>query len=110
MVAIALDRHAQRTAAAPGALGLRQFDLTGLVVRTQRPAMRVQIVRRTDDMTGFVVLPRRWMVERPLSWICQRRRCVRDYERRPDNHEAMVTISMTMVMSRRLAKPLPRTA
>lgn len=70
--------------------------------------LTVQIVRRTDDMTGFVVLPRRWVVERTLSWICQRRRCVRDYERRPDNHEAMVTISMIMLMSRRLARPLPR--
>ncbi|HEV2346491.1 MAG TPA: transposase [Actinocrinis sp.] len=70
----------------------------------------VQIVRRTDDMTGFVILPRRWIVERTLSWICQRRRCVRDYERRTDNHEAMVTISMIMLMNRRLARPLPRTA
>ena len=72
--------------------------------------MTVQIVRRTDDMTGFVVLPRRWVAERTLSWICQRRRCVRDYERLPENHEAMVTISMIMLMSRRLARPLPRTA
>jgi transposase len=70
--------------------------------------MTVQIVRRTDDMTGFVVLPRRWVVERTLSWICQRRRCVRDYERRMDNHEAMVTISMIMLMSRRLTRPLPQ--
>jgi len=72
--------------------------------------MAVQIVRRTDDMMGFVVLPRRWVVERTLSWICQRRRCVRDYERRMDNHEAMVTISMIMLMSRRLTKPLPHAA
>lgn len=70
----------------------------------------VQIVRRSDDVKGFEVLPKRWIVERTLSWICQRRRCVRDYERRPDNHEAMVTISMIMLMSRRLAKPLPHTA
>jgi transposase len=70
----------------------------------------VQIVRRPDDVTGFTVLPRRWTVERTLSWICQRRRCVRDYERLPENHEAMVTISMIMLMSRRLAKPLPHTA
>ncbi|WP_323746800.1 IS5 family transposase [Catenulispora pinisilvae] len=67
--------------------------------------LTVQIVRRTDDMTGFVVLPRRWIVERTLSWICQRRRCVRDYERLPENHEAMVTISMIMLMARRLARP-----
>lgn len=68
----------------------------------------VEIVRRTDDVKGFKVLPRRWVVERTLSWICQRRRCVRDYERRADNHETMVTISMIMLMSRRLVRPLPR--
>ncbi|HEV2345376.1 MAG TPA: IS5 family transposase [Actinocrinis sp.] len=67
--------------------------------------LTVQVVRRTDDVTGFVVLPRRWVVERTLSWICQRRRCVRDYERLPGNHEAMVTISMIMLMTRRLARP-----
>jgi len=48
-------------------------------------------------------------VERSLSWICQRR-CVRDYERLPENHEVMVTISMIMLMSRRLARPLPQAA
>jgi transposase len=79
----------------------------GRLIDGARKVLRltVQIVRRTDDMTGFVVLPRRWVVERTLSWICQRRRCVRDYERRIDNHEAMVTISMIMLMSRRLARP-----
>ena len=84
----------------------------GELINGARKVLRVtvQIIRRTDDMTGFVLLPRRWVVERTLSWICQLRRCVRDYERRADNHEAMVTISMIMLMSRRLAKPLPRTA
>ncbi|WP_194891890.1 IS5 family transposase [Catenulispora pinisilvae] len=82
----------------------------GRLIDGARKVLRivVQVVRRTDDMTGFVVLPRRWVVERTLSWICQRRRCVRDYERRPDNHEAMVTISMIMLMSRRLARALPQ--
>lgn len=39
-------------------------------------------------MTGFVVLPRRWAVERTLAWITRHRRCVRDYERLPAHHEA----------------------
>jgi transposase len=70
----------------------------------------VQIIRRSDGIKGFQVLPKRWIVERSLSWICQRRRCVRDYERLPENHEVMVTISMIMLMSRRLARPLPQPA
>lgn len=71
--------------------------------------LALTIVKHTDDMTGFVVLSRRWVVERTLSWICQRRRCVRDYERLPDHHEAMVKWSMVMLMSRRLARQTSKT-
>jgi transposase len=68
-------------------------------------ALTVQIVKRTDDASGFKVLPRRWVVERTFGWITKHRRCVRDYETRPDHHEAMVYIAMIAVMSRRLARP-----
>ncbi|WP_033821337.1 IS5 family transposase [Kitasatospora sp. MBT63] len=71
----------------------------------KRLALTVETVRRSDDMTGFVVLPRRRVVERTLSWICRRRRCVRDYERLPEHHEAMVKWSMIILMTRRLARP-----
>lgn len=64
----------------------------------------VQIVKRTDDTTGFQVLPRRWVVERTLAWITRHRRCVRDYERLPENHAAMVRWTMIHITSRRLTK------
>ena len=32
------------------------------------PPLRMEIVKRSDDMKGFVVLPRRWVVERTFSW------------------------------------------
>jgi transposase len=67
----------------------------------------LEIVKRSDK-PGFVVLPRRWVVERTLSWISQRRRCVRDYERLPEHHEAMVKWSMIMLMARRLGRTSPR--
>lgn len=66
--------------------------------------LAVQIVKRTDDLAGFRVLPRRWVVERTFGWINKHRRCVRDYETRPDHHEAMVYLAMIKVMSRRLAR------
>lgn len=66
--------------------------------------LTIEIVKRTDDMKGFKVLPRRWVVERTFAWISKYRRCVRDYETRPDHHEAMIYISMIMTMSRRLAR------
>jgi transposase len=70
----------------------------------EKLALELAIVKRTDDMQGFVVLPRRWVVERTLAWITRRRRCVRDYERLAESHEAMVRWAMTLVMARRLAR------
>jgi transposase len=64
----------------------------------------VTIVKRTDDLTGFRVIPRRWVVERTLAWISKHRRCVRDYESLPQHAEAMVYIAMIMTMSRRLTR------
>lgn len=67
-------------------------------------ALTVQVIKRSDDTTGFTVLPRRWVVERTFAWLCKHRRCVRDYETRPDHHEAMVYIATIMTTSRRLAR------
>ncbi|WP_211879617.1 IS5 family transposase [Pseudarthrobacter albicanus] len=64
--------------------------------------LAVTIVKRSDKK-GFHVLPRRWVVERTLAWIARHRRCVRDYERLPAHHEAMVRWSMTRITAKRLA-------
>ena len=66
--------------------------------------LRVQIVKRPDDLHTFKVLPRRWVVERTLSWITRHRRTVRDYERLAAHHETYVYWSMIIVMTRRLAR------
>jgi transposase len=63
----------------------------------------VQIVKRSDTATGFEVLPRRWVVERTLSWLVRNRRLARDYERLPEHSEAFVKWSMIALMTRRLA-------
>jgi len=52
--------------------------------------LTVTVVKRSDDATGFVLLPRRWVVERTFGWLLRHRRLVRDYERRPDHHEAIL--------------------
>jgi putative transposase len=64
-------------------------------------------VLRTDDMKGFRVLPRRWVVERTLAWLTQCRRLSKDYERLSSSSEAMIYIAMTRLMLRRLAAPSP---
>jgi putative transposase len=68
-----------------------------------RPGLKLQIVKRTE-LHKFVVLPRRWVVERTLAWITRSRRTVRDYERLPAHHETIVCWSMTIIMTRRLAR------
>lgn len=67
-------------------------------------AITVTVVKRCDDLAGFKVIPRRWVVERTFAWINQHRRLARDYERRTDTAEAMLHLSMIMVMSRRLTR------
>jgi putative transposase len=53
---------------------------------------------------GFVVLPRRWVVERTFSWIDQQRRMSKDYERLAATSEAFIYVAMTRLMVRRLAR------
>ncbi len=63
----------------------------------------LEIVKRPDDLTGFVVLPKRWIVERTFSWLYRYRRLNKDYELLPENSEVMILIAMINLMSRRLA-------
>jgi putative transposase len=52
---------------------------------------------------GYLVLPRRWVVERTLSWIDQQRRMSKDYERLCASSEALMYAAMIRLMTRRLA-------
>lgn len=54
------------------------------------------------------MLPRRWVVERTLSWLMHSRCLCRDYETLPATSEAMIQWSMITRMSRRLARPRAR--
>jgi transposase len=69
-------------------------------------AITVQIVKIPKGQHTFEVLPRRWVVERTLSWISGCRRLDHDYERLPEHSEAMVQWAMIGIMVRRLA-PAP---
>jgi transposase len=65
--------------------------------------VRLQVVKRSDDIKGFQVLPRRWVVERTLGWLTKCRRLCRDFERLTAHSEDMVKIAMIGLMLRRLA-------
>jgi transposase len=73
-------------------------------------ALVLAIVKRSDDRRGFVVLPKRWIVERVFAHLMRTRRLARDYERRTTSAEAMIYWSMTLLMTRRLARPHPQRA
>ena len=63
-----------------------------------------EIVKRTDDMKGFVLLPHRWVVERTFGWLNRWRRLSKDYERLTDTSEALIYATMSRLMVRRLAR------
>jgi putative transposase len=63
----------------------------------------LQTVLRPVGIKGFVILPKRWIVERTFGWLSRCRRNSKDYERNPKSSEAMIHISMISLMSRRLA-------
>jgi putative transposase len=62
----------------------------------------LEVVLRSDDQKGFVVLPRRWVVERTFAWLNNHRRLSKDYERFTKTSETMIQIAMMRLMLRRL--------
>ena len=67
----------------------------------------IECVRRVPGTKGFVVLPKRWIVERTFAWLGRSRRHSKDYERNPETSEAMIQISMIHLMLQRLAPTRP---
>ena len=64
----------------------------------------LEIVKRSDKVTGFAVLPKRWIVERTFGWLNRSRRLSKDHERLTETSEAWVYAAMTQLMLRRLAR------
>jgi putative transposase len=64
----------------------------------------LSIVKRPAQSRGWVLLPRRWIVERTFGWLGRYRRLSKDYEFHTDTSETMVLVSMTQLMVRRLAR------
>ncbi|MFP4134112.1 MAG: IS5 family transposase [Halothece sp.] len=63
----------------------------------------VEVVRRPEQQRGFVVLPKRWVVERTFGWLMRCRRLVRDYELLPETSETFIYLAMIRILVRRLA-------
>lgn len=83
-----------------GDAGYQGANMEAVVARTG--PWRLKIIRRCDRHR-FVVLPKRWIVERTLAWISRCRRLARDYERHARKAAAFVRLAMIRLMLRRLA-------
>lgn len=64
----------------------------------------IEIVRRCDAAKGFVLLPRRWVVERTIAWLNRNRRLAKDFEATIESALAWLMIASVKLLSRRLAR------
>jgi transposase len=69
------------------------------------PQLSIEIVQRSDQATGFQVLPRRWVVERTLAWLGRCRRLAKDFENLTRNAVAFLRLASIRLMLRRLCNP-----
>ena len=69
------------------------------------PNLSIEIVKRSDQTTGFVVLPRRWVVERTLAWLNRCRRLAKDFENLTRMALAFIRVASIRLMLRRLCNP-----
>jgi putative transposase len=86
-------------------LGRRRLQRpSGQGCRGQIAGAPLEIVKRTDDIKGFVVLPRRSVVERTFSWFGRNRRLAKDYQNLAETLAAFVTLAAIQFAIRRLAR------
>ena len=69
------------------------------------PQLKTEIVKRSDRTRGFVVLPRRWVVERTFAWLNRCRRLAKDWENLNRNALAFLRLASIRLMLRKLCNP-----
>ena len=68
------------------------------------PQLGVEIVKRSDTAQGFTVLPKRWVVERTLAWLCRCHRLAKDLENLASIALAFIHLACIRLMLRKLAQ------
>jgi len=82
--------------------GYQGAKMTTVVAKTG--SWRLEIVKR-NELHRFVILPKRWIVERTLAWISRCRRLAKDFERHARKAVAFIRLAMIRLMLRRLTAP-----
>jgi transposase len=67
--------------------------------------LEVEIIKRSDHAKGFLVLPKRWIVERTIAWLCRCRRLAKDWENLTQKALAFLTLASIRLMLRKLCNP-----
>jgi transposase len=82
--------------------GCNAWQVDGALAKV--PQLRMEIVKRSDGTKGFLILTRRWVVERTFSWFGRNRRLARDYENLAETLATFVTLASNQLAFRRLAR------
>ncbi len=69
------------------------------------PHLDIEIVKRSDQVSGFVVLPKRWIVERTIAWLNRCRRLAKDCENLNRKALAFLRLASIRLMLRKLCNP-----
>jgi len=67
-------------------------------------AWSIEIIKRSDTAKGFVLLPRRWVVERTLAWLSRNRRLAKDFERTIESATTWLFLASVQLLTRKLAR------
>jgi len=79
-------------------------DFRGALVKIL-PHLEIEIVKRSDQIKGFVVLPKRWIVERTIAWLNRCRRLAKDWENLNRKALAFLRLASIRLMLRKLCNP-----
>jgi transposase len=85
--------------------GAYQGPVFGKALAKVRPQLQLEIIKRSDSVPGFVVVPKRWIVERTIAWLNRCRRLAKDFENRIRTATAFVQLASIRLMLRKLCNP-----
>ena len=70
----------------------------------------LEVVKLSEAKRGFVLLPRRWVVERSFAWLARFRRLARDYERLPETLAGVHWLAFAIMLVQRFGEIIPKSA
>ena len=72
----------------------------------EEDGIKLEVIKLPEAKSGFVLLPRRWVVERSFGWMSRFRRLARDYERLPETPVGLHYVAFVILMLKNVAEIL----